>query len=425
MRLKAEMKLDFDKSEGVDANTAARDEDSHSQPQNLLDQSLEKLRMLSECPKIEDDDFKEDGNQQEIQHDFKDDDDSFFLDNASIHDSDRPLSQSSSPLKHENVVNHDATLQSASSILGEPSEKAEFSHELSASMMDTKHHETTFSFSDEKHQNDVQEYTSKRPKGSPAGYQREFHVKTEELDREIDDLRCSILSYLDSVDQDTTIHDSQDLNLSVRSSPAQQYISKVQPRSDDPRSSPKRSGRETPSSPSATKEMQSLASNNQSNLANQVYSEVKAKMASMKLELHQNQKTIQELKASLERQREAERMLKEEHQKNVQSQLSLQREEYENQVKRQLSFIEQLVNDKEGLSSKCEDMANEFSLLKKKYEDNIKELESKHERNLKKQRESIMVSEKIRRENWMQEKSKEIKELTVDASCLNSHILMF
>ena len=32
---------------------------------------------------------------------------------------------------------------------------------------------------------------------------------------------------------------------------------------------------------------------------------------------------------------------------------------------------------------------------------------------MRKQRESIMTAEKIRRDNWMQEKSKEIKELTV------------
>eukprot|EP00960_Hanusia_phi_P051264 760685-Hanusia_phi.AAC.4 len=423
MKLKAEMKLDFDKAEELDAKIPIQDEESKNKPRSSSNQSLEKITSSNRSLNAsKDKEFNIVDDQTEIQHEYKDDDDSFSLGNASIHDNERPLSQSSSPLKQENIVNPDATLQSASSILGEPSEKAEFSQELSASLMDTKQHETTISFSDDKHHTDPQDDTNCRKMRTVDEYQSGYQLKSDELDREIDDLRCSILSYLDSVDQDTTIHDSQDFNLSVPSSPANKTTLKVQPSLHEPAYSPKRPVTDITRSPSnISKETHNLSCN-QSNLANQVYSEVKAKMSSMKVELHQNQMTIQELKSSLERQKEVERMLKEEHQKNIQSQLSLQREEYENQIKRQLSFIEQLVNDKEGLSSKCEDMANEFSLLKKRYDDNVKELENKHERNLKKQRESIMVSEKIRRENWMQEKSKEIKELTVDIN-LNEYVI--
>jgi 5-azacytidine-induced protein 1 len=46
-------------------------------------------------------------------------------------------------------------------------------------------------------------------------------------------------------------------------------------------------------------------------------------------------------------------------------------------------------------------------------QDKVAELEEKQQRELKKQRESILTAEKIRRDNWMQDKSKEIKEMTV------------
>jgi hypothetical protein len=65
------------------------------------------------------------------------------------------------------------------------------------------------------------------------------------------------------------------------------------------------------------------------------------------------------------------------------------------------------------LNSRCEQLADEFKLLDKRMQDKVTELEDRQQRELKKQRESILTAEKIRRDNWMQEKSKEIKEMTV------------
>jgi 5-azacytidine-induced protein 1 len=65
------------------------------------------------------------------------------------------------------------------------------------------------------------------------------------------------------------------------------------------------------------------------------------------------------------------------------------------------------------LNARCEQLAEEFKLLDKRMQEKVAELEDRQQRELKKQRESILTAEKIRRDNWMQEKSKEIKEMTV------------
>jgi len=151
----------------------------------------------------------------------------------------------------------------------------------------------------------------------------------------------------------------------------------------------------------------------QPQLAAQVYSEVKAKMAALKVDLEQRDRTVHELKASLDRHKEAAASAQATHAQEVAGQLAHQRADYDAQVKRHLDFIDQLVNDKGVLSTKCEDLATEFQLLQRRFDKQVEDERAKHERELKKQRESIMVSEKIRRDNWMHDKSKEIKEMTV------------
>ena len=148
-------------------------------------------------------------------------------------------------------------------------------------------------------------------------------------------------------------------------------------------------------------------------LAAQVFGDVKARMAALKVELEQKDKAIFDLKDALRRQKEEAAAKQQQHADHVSSQLSLQRLEYEAQVKRQLDLVDQLVADKGALSVKCEELAAEFQLLQRKFQDQVKDLEDKHAKELRKQRESMAISEKIRRDTWMQDKSREIKEMTV------------
>jgi hypothetical protein len=157
----------------------------------------------------------------------------------------------------------------------------------------------------------------------------------------------------------------------------------------------------------------SASSNGAPLLAAQVYGEVKARMASMKVELDQKGRMIADLTDALNQRKKEAAAQREEHAEHLSSQLALQRLEYEAQAKRQLELLDQLINDKAALTAKCEELAAEFQLLQRKYEAQVKHLQDAHSKELKKQKESMAVSEKIRRDTWMQEKCREIKEMTV------------
>ena len=97
----------------------------------------------------------------------------------------------------------------------------------------------------------------------------------------------------------------------------------------------------------------------------------------------------------------------------MKSQLTLQRKEYETIVKRHLSFIDKLLTEKEELSKKSEELTNEVKNLEKRFCDKSKSIQDHHEHDLKQQREMWQAAEKIKRDKWIQEKTKAIKDQTV------------
>ena len=108
-------------------------------------------------------------------------------------------------------------------------------------------------------------------------------------------------------------------------------------------------------------------------------------MASLKVELEYKDKTIADLNDALRRHKERFAAQEEAQAENLSSQLAMQRLEYEAQVKRQLEFVDQLVNDKAALSSKCEDLAAEFELVQRRFQEQIKAIEDRQVKELKKQ----------------------------------------
>jgi 5-azacytidine-induced protein 1 len=57
--------------------------------------------------------------------------------------------------------------------------------------------------------------------------------------------------------------------------------------------------------------------------------------------------------------------------------LQLQKDEYEETVKRHLSFIDQLIDDKKTLGEKCETLLKDMKTLDKKYSDKLKSAEER------------------------------------------------
>lgn len=142
-------------------------------------------------------------------------------------------------------------------------------------------------------------------------------------------------------------------------------------------------------------------------------SEVTNAMLSQRLELDEKQRTVSMLQKALNQQRELTIRHARETEKEMKKRLDVQKEEYEEAIKRHLSFIDQLIDDKKNLSEKCEKVVTELKVVDKKYQEKIRAIEESHSIEMSKLKEVHAAAEKLRREKWIEDKTKKIKEMTV------------
>ncbi|CAF1422790.1 unnamed protein product [Adineta steineri] len=93
--------------------------------------------------------------------------------------------------------------------------------------------------------------------------------------------------------------------------------------------------------------------------------------------------------------------------------LQAQKDEYETIIQRHLKFIDQLIGDKKRLSERCEHLISELKIIDRKCNDRIRAVEESQRNDLQKLKDVHDAAEKLRREHWIEEKTKKIKELTV------------
>ncbi|XP_078240433.1 centrosomal protein of 131 kDa isoform X15 [Pogona vitticeps] len=147
--------------------------------------------------------------------------------------------------------------------------------------------------------------------------------------------------------------------------------------------------------------------------ASAVATEVTSSIMRLKLEVEEKKRAITLLQTALAQQRELTVRHVKETEKELGHQLTLQREQYEAAIQRHLAFIDQLIDDKKTLSEKCEAVVAELKQVDQKYTKKIAQMQEQHELEIKKLKELMSATEKIRREKWIDEKTKKIKEITV------------
>ncbi|XP_071307608.1 centrosomal protein of 131 kDa isoform X3 [Agelaius tricolor] len=144
-----------------------------------------------------------------------------------------------------------------------------------------------------------------------------------------------------------------------------------------------------------------------------VATEVTSSMMRLKLEVEEKKRAISLLQTALTQQRELTDRHVKQTEKELSQQLRLQREQYEAAIQRHLAFIDQLLDDKKVLSEKCEAVVAELKQVDHKYGQKINQMQEQHELEIKKLKELMSATEKVRREKWIEEKTKKIKEITV------------
>ncbi|NXG92179.1 CP131 protein, partial [Stercorarius parasiticus] len=147
--------------------------------------------------------------------------------------------------------------------------------------------------------------------------------------------------------------------------------------------------------------------------ASAVATEVTSSIMRLKLEVEEKKRAISLLQTALAQQRELTVQHVKQTEKDLGHQLRLQREQYEAAIQRHLAFIDQLIDDKKVLSEKCEAVVAELKQVDQKYGKKITQMQEQHELEIKKLKELMSATEKIKREKWIDEKTKKIKEVTV------------
>ncbi|XP_028991064.1 centrosomal protein of 131 kDa isoform X2 [Betta splendens] len=141
--------------------------------------------------------------------------------------------------------------------------------------------------------------------------------------------------------------------------------------------------------------------------------ELTGSMMRIRLELEEKKRTVNMLQTALAQQRELTARHVKETEKELNRSFQLQKEQYEATIQRHLTFIDQLINDKKSLSERCEGVVGELKQVDQKYTKKIAQMQEQHEMEIKKLKDLMSASEKIRREKWIDEKTKKIKEITV------------
>lgn len=132
--------------------------------------------------------------------------------------------------------------------------------------------------------------------------------------------------------------------------------------------------------------------------------EVTSSMIRLKLECEEKKRTVAMLQTALMQQRELTVRHMKETEKEMSQRLRVQKEQYESTIQRHLAFIDQLIDDKKGLNEKCESMVNELKQMDQKYMKKIQQMQEQHDLEIKKLKELMSATEKIRREKWIDEK---------------------
>ncbi|CAL8305606.1 unnamed protein product [Boreogadus saida] len=141
--------------------------------------------------------------------------------------------------------------------------------------------------------------------------------------------------------------------------------------------------------------------------------EVTTSVMRLKLDLAEKRRTVNMLQAALAQQRELTVRHVKETEKELNRNFQLQRDQYEAAIQRHLAFIDQLIDDKKALGERCEALVAELQQVDHKYTKKISQMEEQHQLEIKKLKELMSATEKVRREKWIDEKTKKIKEITV------------
>ncbi|CDW86542.1 UNKNOWN [Stylonychia lemnae] len=156
-----------------------------------------------------------------------------------------------------------------------------------------------------------------------------------------------------------------------------------------------------------------LTSNNSNITSQLVPDEYKEKLMELEIEREEQQKALKMLKEIREKEKQdLNKKILEEKEIGTKSAEEV-KVQMTHKIEKQLQLIEQLVKDKEGMQNQMKEVAKRLKEKDQETEKEKLDLIDKFKRELKKEKEAWMASEKVRKEKWEYEKIQEIKMGTV------------
>jgi hypothetical protein len=150
-----------------------------------------------------------------------------------------------------------------------------------------------------------------------------------------------------------------------------------------------------------------------SSVAQSVFDTIKSKMISLKVQLEDKTRSVKLLNTALQQQRQKLREAEHSHAAELKTKLRTKERESEDTIRRHQGFIDQLLADKESLTTEAHNLAQKLSNVEENFLKTVNDLKDKHLRELRRAKESWSQQEKRRRESWMSEKTKSIKKMTI------------
>jgi len=140
---------------------------------------------------------------------------------------------------------------------------------------------------------------------------------------------------------------------------------------------------------------------------------VQSRASMLEVEVQDKKHIIDSLKRALHESQEREKEKVQATVKEWEEKLQQQKAQYEAGSERHLKLVDRLLNDKTELTRRCELFSDELKAVERKYQMKIEEMEDHAAKELAKNKQNWIATERLKREAWEKDKVKEIKDMTV------------
>jgi len=133
----------------------------------------------------------------------------------------------------------------------------------------------------------------------------------------------------------------------------------------------------------------------------------------LKIELEDKRQIIAQLRSLLDDQKARAKAAETAAALIWEKKMAKMKEDGDKVCERSMKMCDRLMQDKAQLTSKCNQLAEDFQALQRQYDTRVEEMQQEATKEMARQKNNFTAQEKMRREQWEKDRTKEIKEMTI------------